>query len=75
MKQNQKWSYIDNDGNIKRKEPCCLCSSPIEPQRDAEGKIFWEHGHNAQPVMDGSCCDKCNQEKVIPARLQGIMST
>lgn len=26
-------------------------------------------GNNAEPVNSGRCCDKCNTEKVIPARL------
>ena len=27
------------------------------------------YGNNAEPVAKGYCCDKCNMEKVIPARL------
>lgn len=30
------------------------------------------HGHNAQPVNDGRCCDVCNDATVIPARLMAI---
>ena len=29
-------------------------------------------GNNASPIKVGRCCDKCNQEKVIPARLKNI---
>ena len=37
------------------------------------GKTFSGYGNNPLPVKDfGSCCDKCNQEKVIPARLEGM---
>jgi hypothetical protein len=30
----------------------------------------WDNGNNAQPVNDGRCCDECNMDVVIPARLQ-----
>ena len=41
---------------------CCICG------KKAEG-----YGNNPQPVKDkGRCCDACNAEVVIPARL-GIM--
>lgn len=34
------------------------------------GNEFDGYGNNAEPVKQGICCDKCNQEKVIPARLK-----
>lgn len=37
---------------------CCIC-----------GKEFEGFGNNANPVMDGICCDDCNANVVIPARL------
>lgn len=30
---------------------------------------FNGYGNNAQPLKDGLCCDKCNANKVIPARI------
>lgn len=42
---------------------CCICSE------DIEGK----HGHNADPVADGRCCDVCNTMSVIPARLKRML--
>ena len=38
---------------------CCICGNKIIG-----------HGHNAQPVQDGNCCDICNQVYVLPARRQ-----
>ena len=38
---------------------CCLC-----------GKEAGKYGHNAEPVMKGRCCDKCNTTKVVPARFE-----
>ncbi len=32
------------------------------------------HGNNAEPVMSGQCCDSCNREYVIAARLQDVDS-
>ena len=40
------------------KHKCILC-----------GKEFDGWGNNAWPIKDGICCDDCNAEKVIPARL------
>lgn len=37
---------------------CCLC-----------GKEFEGHGHNAQPLADGKCCDDCVHD-VNVARIQ-----
>jgi hypothetical protein len=44
---------------------CCICSEEIAKQGNG-----WEHGHNADPVADGRCCDVCNTMSVIPARLK-----
>ena len=37
---------------------CCFC------KKDA-GK----YGNNAQPIMDGECCDECDSGVVIPIRM------
>lgn len=42
----------------KEVTPCCICKRPIEG-----------YGNNAEPVCKGTCCDECNREKVIPARI------
>jgi hypothetical protein len=47
---------------------CSICQGPLEP--DPEKAKIWPHGNNAQPVNDGRCCDRCNYEVVIPARLR-----
>lgn len=45
---------------------CSICSARIE---------IASHSHNAWPINDGRCCERCNTELVIPARLQrGRMS-
>jgi len=41
------------------KKICCIC-----------GKQFSEWGNNPAPVkMEGWCCDYCNWNVVVPARL------
>lgn len=47
---------------------CSICQKEI-PVKDGG----WSTGNNAQPVNDGRCCDDCNAEVVIPARLQLAM--
>lgn len=43
-------------------EKCCICGEPLNG-----------HGNNPAPVKDeGKCCDKCNNEVVIPARLNTL---
>lgn len=42
---------------------CCLCGKKIEI------KGTWTDGNNAEPIKNGRCCYKCNDEKAIPARL------
>ena len=39
---------------------CDICNGPIEIERDFNGKPFWNGGHNAQPIVDGRCCDGCH---------------
>ena len=49
---------LDEDVETEKKV-CVIC-----------GKEYEGYGNNAQPVKDGKCCDKCNQEVVIPARIK-----
>lgn len=45
---------------------CSLCGKDIEPKGE------WYQGHNAEPVTKGRACDKCNADRVIPARLANL---
>ena len=50
---------------------CCLCNEEIKPEISG-----WQYGHNPAPLgetEDDRCCDSCNYQEVIPARLQGIL--
>jgi hypothetical protein len=38
---------------------CILCNKKLK-----------DKGNNALPLADGRCCDECNNEKVIPARIE-----
>ena len=42
----------------KEKMKCSIC-----------GAEFEGFGHNAEPVNNGRCCDKCNFDVVLPARI------
>jgi hypothetical protein len=57
---------------MKSEQLCCICDGLIEPlmSNDIPPEIIWDKGHNAEPVKDGQCCDKCNFEKVLPERLK-----
>jgi hypothetical protein len=41
---------------------CSICN---------ESEII-DHGHNAEPVNDGRCCDFCNTFVVIPSRIEEL---
>lgn len=52
-------------GKSKIKQKCCLC-----------GEEFEGYGNNPEPlVSEGSCCDRCNAEKVIPARCEAWLAS
>ena len=33
------------------------------------GKTYEHWGNNAWPINEGRCCDKCNLDYVVPARI------
>ena len=42
-------------------EICCICKQPIEG-----------YGNSAEPVCSGTCCDRCNMDVVLPARVKEL---
>ena len=44
---------------------CCICRNQIE----VHPLSLWDRGNNAQPVMDGRCCDVCNDTVVLTCLL------
>mgnify|MGYP000998209743 CR=1 FL=1 len=51
----------ENNINLDEKT-CVICN-----------KLFTEFGANPQPVKEsGVCCNKCDNEVVIPARMEGL---
>jgi len=47
---------------------CCICHQEIEVKVGG-----WNQGNNAEPVViNGRCCDECNWNVVIPARIYDI---
>jgi hypothetical protein len=49
-------------------EVCCFkdCKQPLTKPQGSN----IEGGHNAQPLIDGRCCETCNYTKVLSARLE-----
>lgn len=54
--------------NYTPPEMCGICKQPIDVEPSG-----WTKGHNAHPVMDGRCCDLCNQMYVIPERINQML--
>tara|TARA_R100000781_G_C4052768_1_gene118232 strand:+ start:395 stop:601 length:207 start_codon:yes stop_codon:yes gene_type:complete len=52
---------------------CVICKADIEHEvSPTTGKVYWTEGHNAEPVKEGRCCNSCNENVVIPTRLQNM---
>lgn len=43
---------------------CCICEGEIAPVGD------WIMGNSAEPVAEGRCCNDCDTNVVVPARLR-----
>ena len=42
---------------------CCICGKEVD-----------EYGNNPQPVREkGKCCEKCNSNVVVPARILAVL--
>ena len=79
---NKYGKYFDKDGKLVDEKGYVKAlgelgeqSKPIQEALEHHkciicGNDFDGYGNNAEPVEHGICCDKCNQEKVIPARLK-----
>jgi hypothetical protein len=37
-------------------------------------ETFLGHGHNAEPIANGRCCDVCQDTKVLPLRLDLMLN-
>jgi hypothetical protein len=54
----------DQKRRNKKMERCCICNKRLE-----------SYGNNPEPIMrNGECCDKCNHEYVLTARLNQSLS-
>jgi len=54
---------------------CCICDGPIREHKHPEtGEVYWTKGHNAEPVMDGRCCDECNDAVVMTRRINNAIA-
>jgi hypothetical protein len=59
---------MDRQFNKRRnKMKCSICKEKITA--DPNG---WEGGCNAQPINNGICCYKCDEEVVLPRRLSDV---
>lgn len=56
--------YLDSLEESKESETCCICKEPIKG-----------YGNNAEPVCSGRCCDKCNMDVVLPARVKAFRNS
>lgn len=67
MKLNEKIDqYIEKDDRTEPLE-CSICDEVIEVEANG-----WDGGNNAQPINEGRCCNKCNMEVVVPARIKRL---
>ena len=64
MNNHIKENDMDEE-NIQKKIICCIC-----------GKEIKGYGNNPEPIdtSDKKCCDDCNSNYVIPARIKLILN-
>jgi len=55
-------------------EDCVLCKKPLAEGANATNKaIGWLDGNDPWPLSQtGRACDKCNDSRVITARIAGL---
>lgn len=53
---------------------CIICKGVIDKHYSSDGTMYWDQGHNAEPIADGRCCDKCNEDIVVPYRMADIFT-
>ena len=68
MAESNDWIEDELDREVEEHDDedeheCCICH-----------EFFSGFGNNANPVVDGICCDRCNAQVVIPRRLKDAMS-
>lgn len=62
---------MKSDKNLYGKYGCSICLGILDVHRHPiTGEVYWNKGHNAEPVNSGRCCDKCNYEVVIAERIK-----
>jgi len=44
---------------------CVICYQEITADQDG-----WDKGYNAEPVVSGQCCKQCDDNVVLPCRLE-----
>ncbi len=62
-----KKCIVDVEEQNDQKQNCCIC-----------GKQFQGFGHSPFPCEDedtGRCCDACNEDYVLPARIRSLFSS
>ena len=52
-------------------ENCVICKEEI----GVDPISGWDGGHNAEPIAEGRCCDRCNEDIVIPHRMADMMAS
>ena len=49
---------------------CSICGDKVDLHlHPVTGEVYWDQGHNAEPLSSGRACDSCNDTRVINARL------
>ena len=49
---------------------CSICGDKVDLHlHPVTGEVYWDQGHNAEPLTNGRACDYCNEKRVINARL------
>ena len=48
---------------------CSICGDKVDLHlHPVTGEVYWDQGHNAEPLTSGRACDSCNATRVMDAR-------
>jgi hypothetical protein len=56
---------------------CCICLGTLATEEEKErfkDSKYGFLGHNANPLMNGRCCSKCDENLVIPTRIRRLQA-
>lgn len=62
--------YITDGNSNYIGQPILHTCKAKTPKCSICGDLLYDYGNNSEPYCKGRCCNKCNEEVVIPERIK-----